>query len=117
MRVHGTREHEQPGGVEHFGAVTCKLGLQCDDPPVNHTNIERGRRPIGDDLTATDNEVERHGVLAASLVSPRTKAYNTSSATLASAGVTASAGLWLSPPVQRTNSIAIGQSADSATPS
>ncbi len=67
-------------------------GSERGDPSVDHPDVERGRRAVA--ATTCPPRMMRSKLIAVatSVASPRTKAYNTSSATLASAGATDSPG-------------------------
>ena len=84
-----------------------QLGTDRHDPPLRHRYVGA----CAGDLRAADDEV------GAAHASRRRKPPSTSSATATSAGSTDSAGSWLTPPAQRTNSIAVPVSSDSATAS
>ena len=93
--VDATREHVQPGGVDLFAV----LGKIC----AYRRDLVAGDRDIGllhtarrDDRAAADD----HFLPSSSRKRPRTSIANATSASS-----TDSAGLWLTPPLQRTNNM------------
>src|SRR6185436_15263801 len=85
--------------------VVERLG-DGDDAAVRDADVRAPRAVGGDDGAAADREVQR---AHRSRASASTRRRATSIATATSAAVTASAGLWLTPPAQRTKSIATSQ--------
>ena len=97
-------EDVQTGRVDLFARRGVEGLGDGDDPPVRDADVGVHHAVGRDDRAAPDRE----GVVThrRSVARPSTRRWATSIATVTSAAVTASAGLWLIPPSQRTKSIA-----------
>src|SRR5262245_7693501 len=88
--------------------------LKRNNPPVRHTNIRLLFPVVGHDRPTADDEVK---LVHLDSDNAFRKSFITAIATRTSASLADSAGLWLMPPLQRTNNIATGQMADIAAAS
>src|SRR5207237_9374288 len=92
MRVDAARRDLQPGRVDLL-TVLSEVRPDLGDPAVPDPDVSRFDTVGGDDRPAADDHVRARRLR---------KRPSTSIATDASAAVTDSAGLWLTPPLQRT---------------
>ena len=97
-------------GVDLLGRGTQELRTGFSDQSVGDADVEPARGAGTDHKGIADEHVEAHPTSSRNRVVA-------SIAAATSSTVTDSAGLWLTPPAQRTNSIAIGAIVESMTAS
>src|SRR4051794_20514537 len=103
-------EHVEAGGVDLFARrALFERGRDRDDPPVGDADVGAAHAVGPDERAAADRQGERAHRERARRSRRRLV---TSIATATSAASTASAGWWLMPPAQRTNSIATSHRRD-----
>ncbi len=107
VRVDAAGKDVQPRGVDLF-AASCRIRTDLGDDPILDRDIRRTDPTRRDDSAAADD----HCSARSSRNLPRT-----SIATPTSSVATDSAGLWLTPPLQRTNSMPMSVISDMYTPS
>src|SRR5438067_12147972 len=104
MRVDAAGEHVETGCVDLL-AFRVQVPAHADDPVAGDRDVGHPRPPRRDDRPAADDHRDSRRRL------------RTSIATATSDVCTDSAGLWLTPPLQRTNSMPTSVSADITTAS
>src|SRR5256712_14216824 len=107
MRVDAAGKDAQPGRVDLL-TVLSEVRPDLSDPAVPDPDVSRFDAVGGDHRPAADDHVRARR---------SRKRPSTSIATDTSAAVTDSAGLWLTPPLQRTKSMQAPGRADIATAS
>ena len=107
VRIDAARKQVQAGGVNLF-ALFVEVWADIDDLVTGDRDVGLFDSAGGDDGAAPNDH---------RLASSSRKRLKTSSATSTSSVVTDSAGLWLTPPLQRTNNIPTSVSADITTAS
>ena len=104
MGVDDAGQHEQPGGVDLLARVARQLGLQRGDPAIDHATSRRTarhrRRPAPPRMSRSKL------IVAHRVAQPADEGVQHVERDATSASATDSSGWWLSPPAQRTKSIA-----------
>src|SRR5438105_3594480 len=114
VSVDSARKDVKAGCVDLLGGLHVKPRPDLDDATVRECNVRLDHSRGRDHAAGADDSVDLAGQAAASR---SMKWSRTSIAVATSSTVTDSAGLWLTPPLQRTNSIPISVIDAIATPS
>src|SRR3989475_8968393 len=107
MRIDAARKDVQAGRVDLVGRGPAEVRTDRDDATVRDFDVGFVDAACRDDRASADDHDSD---------SSSRNVKRTSIATATSSMVTDSAGLWLTPPLQRTKSIAPSRRADIATP-